>query len=153
MVITEEVAEFCLNNNLTFNQFFGIEKIIGSLDLSKVKHLPKGFEPVIEGSLYLNSLKSIEYKTRFIVSERLHLPSLRYLCTDCVLFVLGTIYLSNLKSIPSRTTIVTNTVLDIMNCIFITDSSVIISKEYIINNNNLKINNVISFEKLVDNLK
>jgi hypothetical protein len=45
--------------NLTENQFLGIDKIGGSLDLSNLTSIPEGFNPTVGGSLYLGNLTCI----------------------------------------------------------------------------------------------
>lgn len=46
-----EVKEFCKLHNLTEDQFYGKEKIEGSLDLSSLTSIPAGFNPTVGGSL------------------------------------------------------------------------------------------------------
>ena len=53
------MKEFCKKHGITENQFKGIEKIEGSLYLSSLTSIPKGFNPTVGGWLYLRSLTSI----------------------------------------------------------------------------------------------
>src|SRR3990167_5929473 len=55
----ENINNFCQENCLTENQFYGKEKVGGYLDLSSLTSIPKGFNPTVGGSLYLSSLTSI----------------------------------------------------------------------------------------------
>ena len=50
----QEVIDFCKRFNLTKNQFYGIDKIGGSLDLSGLTSIPKEFNPTVGGYLYLS---------------------------------------------------------------------------------------------------
>ncbi|MFI5404885.1 MAG: hypothetical protein ACHQ1D_00080 [Nitrososphaerales archaeon] len=57
--MTEEIKLFCKKNNIIEDQFFGKEKITGSLDLRSLTSIPKGFNPTVGGDLDLGSLTSI----------------------------------------------------------------------------------------------
>lgn len=57
--VSEEVKQFCKKHNLTIDQFYGKEKIDGSLDLGSLTSIPEGFNPTVGGDLDLNSLTSI----------------------------------------------------------------------------------------------
>jgi hypothetical protein len=53
--ITPEIKNFCAKYGITEKQFFGKEKIGGSLDLGSVTSIPQGFNPTVGGSLDLRS--------------------------------------------------------------------------------------------------
>ena len=67
---------FCKNQGITEDQFFGKEKISGSLYLSSLTSIPEGFNPTVGGSLYLSSLTSIPNGFNPTVGGRLDLSSL-----------------------------------------------------------------------------
>ncbi len=73
---TKEIKEFINKHNLTLKQFYGIDKIEGSLDLSSLKTIPEGFNPTVGGSLFLNDLTSISEDFNPKVRDSLILPSL-----------------------------------------------------------------------------
>ena len=56
---TAEIRAFCEKHNLTEAQFYGREKIEGSLGLNGLTSIPEGFNPTVGGSLGLNGLTSI----------------------------------------------------------------------------------------------
>ena len=72
----KDVKDFCYRYNLTENQFYGVDKIEGSLDLSSLSSIPKGFNPTVGGSLYLRSLTSIPKGFNPTVGGYLDLTSL-----------------------------------------------------------------------------
>jgi hypothetical protein len=53
------MKDFCKKHNITENQFKGIDKIGGSLDLRSLTSIPEGFNPTVGGDLDLRSLSSI----------------------------------------------------------------------------------------------
>ena len=53
------ISDFCKKANITEDQFYGKEKVGGSLYLSSLTSIPEGFNPTVGGSLYLRSLTSI----------------------------------------------------------------------------------------------
>jgi hypothetical protein len=53
------MKKFCKEHNITENQFKGIDKIEGSLDLHSLTSIPEGFNPTVGGDLDLRSLTSI----------------------------------------------------------------------------------------------
>ena len=53
------VIEFCIQNDITEKQYYGKEKVGGSLYLGGLTSIPEGFNPTVGGSLYLSSLTSI----------------------------------------------------------------------------------------------
>ena len=55
------INDFCEKYKLTLNQFLGIDKIEGSLDLHSVTTLPDGFNPTVGGNLDLNYGLSCNY--------------------------------------------------------------------------------------------
>ena len=48
--------EFLEKKNLTENQFNGLEKIEGGLFLSMFKSIPKGFNPTVNGNLFIDNV-------------------------------------------------------------------------------------------------
>ena len=50
-----EVQKFCKDHNITEAQFYGTEKIEGSLYLRSLTSIPEGFNPTVGGDLYLRS--------------------------------------------------------------------------------------------------
>jgi len=57
--MTSEQKTFCEKHSLTEDQFFGTEKIGGSLYLRSLTAIPDGFNPTVGGYLYLGSLTAI----------------------------------------------------------------------------------------------
>jgi len=53
------IKTFCEENEISEAQFYGKEKIGGSLYLSYLTSIPQGFNPTVGGSLHLRSLTSI----------------------------------------------------------------------------------------------
>ena len=53
------VIEFCIQNDITEKQYYGKEKVGGSLYLGGLTSIPEGFNPTVGGSLDLRSLTSI----------------------------------------------------------------------------------------------
>jgi hypothetical protein len=47
------MKEFCKKHNITENQFKGIDKIEGNLDLRSLTSIPEGFNPTVGGYLHL----------------------------------------------------------------------------------------------------
>jgi hypothetical protein len=68
------MKDFCKKHNITENQFKGIDKIEGSLDLSSLTSIPEGFNPTVGGTLYLGSLTSIPEGFNPIVGCWVYLP-------------------------------------------------------------------------------
>ena len=58
----KQIKDFCSKANITINQFYGKEKINGSLDLRSLTSIPEGFNPTVGGSLYLSSNVKANYK-------------------------------------------------------------------------------------------
>jgi hypothetical protein len=54
-----DVLDFCKRANITLDQFYGKEKIGGTLYLSSLTSIPEGFNPTVGGTLDLSSLTSI----------------------------------------------------------------------------------------------
>ena len=54
--LNKKQNEFCKEHSLSKEQFFGQEKIKGSLYLGSVKELPEGFNPKVGGNLWLRSV-------------------------------------------------------------------------------------------------
>ena len=65
--------DFCKKFGITEDQFYGKEKIEGSLDLSSITSIPEGFNPTVGWSLYLNSVTSIPEGFNPTVGESLFL--------------------------------------------------------------------------------
>ena len=59
MKTSQEIIEFCKNNNITVSQFYGKSKVGGFLYLSGLTSIPEGFNPTVGGSLDLSGLTSI----------------------------------------------------------------------------------------------
>jgi hypothetical protein len=53
------IKGFCQRARITVDQFYGKEKVGGSLNLSSLTSIPEGFNPTVGGSLGLSSLTSI----------------------------------------------------------------------------------------------
>jgi hypothetical protein len=70
------MKKFCKKHNITENQFKGIDKIEGSLDLRSLTSIPEGFNPTVGGSLFLNNLTSIPEGFNPTVGYSLDLHSL-----------------------------------------------------------------------------
>lgn len=51
----DAIKTFCKRIGITEEQFYGKEKIGGSLDLGSVTSIPEGFNPTVGGYLYLGS--------------------------------------------------------------------------------------------------
>ena len=58
-LLSAQIVAFCKRYNLTEDQFFGKEKINGSLDLRSVTALIPGFNPTVGGSLDLSSVTTL----------------------------------------------------------------------------------------------
>ena len=54
-----DIKAFCQRHGLNEAQFYGREKVGGSLYLSGLTSIPEGFNPTVGGSLYLRGLTSI----------------------------------------------------------------------------------------------
>ena len=50
---------FCIQNDLSLVQFYGKKPYKGILYLNSLKKSPKNFNPIVDGSLLLNSVKKI----------------------------------------------------------------------------------------------
>src|ERR1035437_8068122 len=59
--MNQEQKDFCERNNISQDQFFGKEKIIGCLDLSSLTSIPKGFNPTVGGYLDLRSGLKLDF--------------------------------------------------------------------------------------------
>ena len=55
----KNIKEFLKVAQITEEQFYGRERVGGSLDLRSLTSIPEGFNPTVGGYLYLNSLTSI----------------------------------------------------------------------------------------------
>jgi len=69
------ITTFCQQHNLTVEQFYGREKIEGSLDLESLTSIPDGFNPTVGGGLYLRSLTAIPDGFNPTVGGDLYLPA------------------------------------------------------------------------------
>ena len=58
----KQIKDFCSKANITINQFYGKEKINGSLDLRSLTSIPEGFNPTVGGCLDLRSNLKVTYK-------------------------------------------------------------------------------------------
>jgi hypothetical protein len=93
------IANFCKKLGITLEQFYGKEKVGGSLDLSILTSIPEGFNPTVGGSLYLRSLTSIPEGFNPTVGDSLDLRSLTSIPEGFNPTVGGSLYLrSNLKA-------------------------------------------------------
>ena len=86
--------------SLTQNQFKGLEKIGGDLDLRSLTSLPEGFNPTVGVSLYLSSLTSLPEGFNPTVGGYLDLRSLTRLPEGFNPTVGGSLDLSSLTSLP-----------------------------------------------------
>ena len=68
------MKDFCKEHNITENQFKGIDKIEGSLNLGSLTSIPDTFNPTVGGSLNLYSLTSIPDTFNPTVGGCLYLP-------------------------------------------------------------------------------
>jgi hypothetical protein len=93
-------SEFIKKYNLTEGQFYGTEKIDGSLSLSSLTSIPEGFNPTVGGYLSLNSLKSIPEGFNPTVGGDLYLNSLTSIPEGFNPTVGGALNLSSLTSVP-----------------------------------------------------
>jgi hypothetical protein len=94
------MKDFCKKYNITENQFKGIDKIEGHLDLYSLTSIPKGFNPIVRGNLYLRSLTSIPEGFNPIVGWDLVLRNLTSIPEGFNPTVGDSLYLSSLTSIP-----------------------------------------------------
>ena len=74
--LTKEQKAFCEAHKLTLNQFFGIDKIEGNLNLRSLTIIPAGFNPTVGGDLDLRSLTRIPAGFNPTVGGTLYLSSL-----------------------------------------------------------------------------
>src|SRR3990167_5713928 len=96
----ENINNFCQENCLTENQFYGKEKVGGYLDLRSLTSIPKGFNPTVGGYLDLRSLTSIPKGFNPTVGGYLDLRSLTSIPKGFNPTVGGYLDLSSLTSIP-----------------------------------------------------
>ena len=68
--------KLCKKYNLTKKQFYGEEKINGSLYLNRLNSIPEGFNPTVGGNLDLRSLTSIPEGFNPIVGKDLYFSNL-----------------------------------------------------------------------------
>ena len=94
------MKDFCKKYNITKNQFKGINKIKGSLDLRSLISIPEGFNPTVGGSLDLRSLTSIPEGFNPTVGGYLYLECLTSIPEGFNPIVGGYIDLRSLTSIP-----------------------------------------------------
>ena len=71
----QEITDFCNNISITIEQFYGKEEIKRDLYLRSLTSIPKGFNPIVGGSLDLSSLTSIPEGFNPIVGVDLYLKS------------------------------------------------------------------------------
>ena len=84
----ENIQKFCNKIGITEDQFYGKEKINGSLDLSSVTSLIPGFNPTVGGSLDLRSVS--RYIGDNVEIPKFPVPHLewedgKYICKDGIL--------------------------------------------------------------------
>jgi len=91
---------FCKKNNIKKDQFYGREKICGSLDLSSVTSIPEGFNPTVGGSLDLSSVTSIPEGFNPTVGGSLYLSSVTSIPEGFNPTVGGSLDLRSVTSIP-----------------------------------------------------
>jgi hypothetical protein len=94
------MKKFCKEHNITENQFKGIDKIEGYLDLRSLTTIPEGFNPTVGGYLDLRSLTSIPEGFNPTVGGWLDLHSLTSIPEGFNPTVGGNLDLSSLTSIP-----------------------------------------------------
>jgi hypothetical protein len=94
------MKDFCKEHNITENQFKGINKIEGNLDLGSLTSIPEGFNPTVGGNLCLHSLKSIPEGFNPTVDGDLYLGSLTSIPEGFNPTVGGWLDLHSLISIP-----------------------------------------------------
>jgi hypothetical protein len=94
------MKNFCEEYDITEDQFFGKEKINGSLNLRSLTSIPEGFNPTVEGSLNLRSLKTIPEGFNPTVGGSLYLYSVTSIPESFNPTVEGSLYLRSLTSIP-----------------------------------------------------
>jgi len=96
----QSLKEFCEKHNLTESQFYGKEKISGSLYLGSVTSLPDGFNPTVGGYLYLGSVTSLPDGFNPTVGGDLGLGSVTSLPDGFNPTVGGFLYLRSVTSLP-----------------------------------------------------
>jgi hypothetical protein len=94
------MKEFCKEHNITENQFKGIDKIEGNLDLRSLTSIPEGFNPTVGGYLDLRSLTSIPEGFNPTVGGSLDLRSLTSIPEGFNPTVGNSLWLGSLTSIP-----------------------------------------------------
>jgi len=96
----KDVKDFCDRYNLTENQFYGIDKIEGYLDLYSVTKLPEGFNPTVGSYLYLYSVTKLPKGFNPTVGGYLNLRSVTKLPKGFNPTVGGSLYLSSVTKLP-----------------------------------------------------
>jgi hypothetical protein len=94
------MKDFCKKYNITEDQFKGVDKIGGYLDLSGLTSIPDGFNPTVCGSLDLRGLTSIPDGFNPTVGGSLYLRGLTSIPDGFNPTVGGSLDLSGLTSIP-----------------------------------------------------
>jgi hypothetical protein len=94
------MKDFCKEHNITENQFKGIDKIEGNLDLRSLTSIPEGFNPTVGGYLDLRSLTSIPEGFNPTVGGSLDLRSLTSIPEGFNPTVGNSLWLGSLTSIP-----------------------------------------------------
>jgi hypothetical protein len=97
-----EIKEFCEKNNITENNFYGIDEIRGWLYLTNLTSIPEGFNPIVGGNLYLNNINSIPEGFNPIVGGNLYLNNINSISEGFNPTVGGSLYLDNITSIPKE---------------------------------------------------
>jgi len=97
---TSKIMNFCKEAGISIDQFYGREKVGGSLDLTSLTSIPEGFNPTVGGSLDLMSLTSIPEGFNPTVGGSLDLTSLTSIPEGFNPTVGGYLYLTSLTSIP-----------------------------------------------------
>ena len=92
-----EIKEFCKKYELSEDQFYGREKIAGSLDLSSVTSLPEGFNPNVRRNLDLSSLTSLPESFNPTIGENLDLRSVTSLPENFNLTIDGDLDLCSIQ--------------------------------------------------------
>ena len=104
--MNKKQIEFCKARNITENQFFGVDKIGGSLDLAGLTAIPKGFNPTVGVSLYLDGLTAIPEGFNPTVGGSLNLEGLTAIPEGFNPTVGGSLYLRGLtaptKQLPDK---------------------------------------------------
>jgi hypothetical protein len=96
--MNKKQIEFCKARNITENQFFGVDKIGGSLYLEGLTAIPEGFNPTVGVSLNLEGLTAIPKGFNPTVGVSLYLEGLTAIPEGFNPTVGGSLYLRGLTA-------------------------------------------------------